>query len=184
MKSIVVRDHPVHVAGREWIVPEVRLSELPGGQRGLSEVEIDRIHLAIANQLCGSPDPLSAEEFEFLCDTADVPIRRVAEALRLDRSTFTKWIGSGRPMRPERSWLVKRWFLDRLFGDQAGRVPARIASDHTAFLQWFRERVVRRGLAIAVYEAGSPAPPAPRPLPVGGVCTAQPAAALSWVEAA
>lgn len=184
MDTIVERDHHLHIAGRRWVVPEVRLTALPRGRTGLSQPEIDRVHRAVANHICGSADRLTAAAFEFLCDTADVPYLRVATALSLDRSTFTKWMGTGRPMRDERSGLVKRWFLDRLFGDRVGRVPAHVAAHNTAFLLWFSDRVVRRGLAMPVRELGCDAAPPPPPLELPGTSGQLPEIAVTWREVA
>jgi hypothetical protein len=138
MKTRIERDYPFRAAGRVWTVPELRLTRLPDGQMSISQAEIDRVHPAIANMICASEAPLTGEEFEFLCDVADVSFAKVAEALDQSRSALTKWRSTGKPMPKVRSWYTKRWFWFRLFGESLGHaeVPLHLVEDEAAFLRW------------------------------------------------
>ena len=68
MKTILKRNYPYQAAGRTWAVPELHLALMPDGTAAILEEEIDRIHRAIANEICGSPENLTMDELEFLCD--------------------------------------------------------------------------------------------------------------------
>ncbi len=67
-ETIDKRNQPFHAAGRLWTVPRMTLSVLPDGTLALSQAEIDRIHRAVANAVCGNARSLSTAELEFLCD--------------------------------------------------------------------------------------------------------------------
>ncbi|MCB9780529.1 MAG: hypothetical protein H6742_18325 [Alphaproteobacteria bacterium] len=149
------KDYQYHAAGRIWIVPELQLLKLPDGSLGLPQTEINRVHRAVANALCGSEDPLSGEDFEFLCDVAGVAYAVVADALHLDRSTLTKWRDSGRPMPFIRSLFLKRWFWFRLFGDQLASEEVHLGAleNDGEFLQLAHDAAIRHAAADPVRKA-------------------------------
>ena len=158
MRSITESNYPFQAAGRVWVVPELRLQSLPDGSTGVSMQEFGRIHRAIANQICGSPGPLSAAEFEFLCDLVDVPYAQIAAMVGLDRSALTKWMGAGKPMRVDRSNLLKQWFMLRIFEHAVGRsrLPLSQLAEQGPLLERLREVVLRRGAASPIHEQGAP----------------------------
>lgn len=153
-----------HAAGRTWTVPAFRLDVLPDGTTAASMAEFDRVHRSIVNAICGRPGPLSAEEFEFLCDVCDVPYAEVARLVGLDRSALTKWMQSTKPMRVGRSNQLKQWFLLCLFGDRIGRLPIRAATliDADEVLAELHDEVIRSGAADPIGEHGIEAAVAPR----------------------
>ncbi len=156
MNPKTAKNYALHVAGQHWEVPEVQLTELPDGGSGVSFAEIGRMMRAVANRVCGSPDRLTGEEFEFLCDVADVPFSEVARALDLNRSTLTKWRESNKPMQLVRSGFVKRWFWFELFGDALGEVaiPLRSVEDDAEFLLRLMELAVDEGAASLITRQG------------------------------
>ncbi|NOY25900.1 MAG: hypothetical protein GXP62_08520 [Oligoflexia bacterium] len=149
------QDYRYHAAGRIWLVPELKLLHLPDGTLGLPQTEINRVHRAISNALCGSSDPLTGEEFEFLCDTASVSFAQVAEALHLDRSTLSKWRDSARPMPHVRSLFLKRWFWFRLFGDELASHTVHLGAleNDGEFLQLARDVAIAHSVTDAVAKA-------------------------------
>lgn len=151
MELRIEHDYPLRAAGRVWTIPELRLTVLPDGHLSISQAEIDRVHPAIANMICASPDLLTGEEFEFLCDVADVSFATVAEALGQSRSALTKWRASGKPMPRVRSWYTKRWFWFRLFGEALGdqEVPLHLVRDEQDFLRWVGRHAVTSDLIEA-----------------------------------
>lgn len=86
---------PHQTAGRTWAVRELRLVRMPDKTVVILEEEIDRIHRAIANEICGSPDTLSIDELEFLCDVTDTSFAEVADYLGIHKSTVTRWRKAG-----------------------------------------------------------------------------------------
>lgn len=89
------RNYPYQAAGRTWTVPELRLTSLPDGSAAISEEEIQRIHRAIANEICGDEARLTMAELEFLCDATETSFSDVASTLQLHRSTVTRWRKTG-----------------------------------------------------------------------------------------
>ncbi|MDP2312417.1 MAG: hypothetical protein Q8P41_05890 [Pseudomonadota bacterium] len=155
-------------ADRTWIVPELRLSVLPGGTHAISETEIARVHRAIAAAICADPRPLRPPEFEFLSDTAELPYSRVAADLQLHRSALTKWMSSGRDMPLTRSLWVKRLFLLRLFGPGLPQVRMSAADllNDADLLRRLYSEILRMRLTFAVSEMDGPPGPSPRPAPI------------------
>lgn len=166
MKTAIERDFPFEAAGRVWRVPELHLDTLPDGSTGVSMAEFGRIHRAIAAEICGVPGPLTAAEFEFLADLADVPYAQIAALVGLDRSALTKWMGSQKPMRIDRSHVLKQWFMLRLFAEFLGRtrIPLRELRDPGRLLTRLREIVLVRGGAAPLSEQGATIFKSERPL--------------------
>jgi hypothetical protein len=74
MKIKKHKNYPFMAAGRIWTIPAVTLSIHPDGSTGLSLAEIQRIQKAIANEICASTSPTTAEEMEFLRETPGTKI--------------------------------------------------------------------------------------------------------------
>ena len=96
MKTRIKKKYPYQAAGRTWVIPEFHLSELPDGTIAILESEINRIHHAIANEICGNEESLSKEELEFLCDITQTSFSEIADYLGIHRSTLTKWRTTGK----------------------------------------------------------------------------------------
>ena len=52
-------------------------------------MEIQRIHRAIANEICGHEATLTMDELEFLCDLTATSLSDVASALKVHRSAVS-----------------------------------------------------------------------------------------------
>ena len=154
-KKIHKRDQPFHAAGRLWTVPGMTLSVLPDGTAALSQEELDRIHRAIANAICGDARCLSASELDFLCDVTETAYSDVAGHLELDRGAVSRWRNGGRPVPRAHSLLLKEWFWFKLFGAQLGDedVPLQLATDEASLLDHAMREAIAKKLTARVTEA-------------------------------
>lgn len=154
-RTKVKKNYPYQAAGRTWTVPELRLSSLPDGSAAISEEEIHRIHRAIANEICGRDASLTMAELEFLCDVTETTFVDVASALKIHRSTVTRWKKTGEVPKSVMSLVLKKWFWNLLFGafleDEV--VPLDCAVDERRFLSFLKQETIDRQLADPVSQA-------------------------------
>jgi hypothetical protein len=152
MKTTRKEHYPVHAAGQLWTVASVTLTELPDGTQAIDQGELDGIHRAVANAVCGAEANLTGEELEFLCDVADARYIDVARYLDMDKSTVTAWRRRG--LVPSRvvSLALKKWFWFRLFGESMGSVRLSLAEvrDDGAFLRDAARRAIRSQVTFDV----------------------------------
>jgi len=155
MKTIEKHDQPFHAAGRLWIVPRLTLSVLPDDTVALSQAEIDRIHRAISNSICGKVRALTVAELEFLCDVTETTFSDVAHHLKLDRSAVSRWKSRGGFVPRAHSLLLKKWFWFKLFGAQLGDedVPLHLATDEASLLDHAMHEAIDKQLTDRVSEA-------------------------------
>lgn len=149
------KNYPYQAAGRTWTVPELRLSSLPDGSAAISDEEIQRIHRAIANEICGDQATLTMPELEFLCDVTETTFSDVASALKIHRSTVTRWRKAGEVPKSVMSLVLKKWFWNLLFGKSLENeaVPLDCAVDETKFLSFVKQETIDRHLADPVSPA-------------------------------
>ena len=155
MKHNEPEEHnPYQAAGRIWVVPELRLTTMPDGTVAILEEEVDRIHRAIANEICGSPEKLTIDELEFLCDITLTSFTDVADYLDVHRSTLTKWRKAGEVPRLLASLLLKKWFWFKLFGHELGDRSVKIGQleNEENFLLYVKNQVIRENLADSIKE--------------------------------
>ena len=141
-----------HAAGKVWNVPVIVWTRLPDGGIGLSQAEIERIHLAIANSLCGGTGALFWEQFEFLTDVGSVTFTEIAEFLDVHRSTISRWRVSEGPLSRLYSNALKRFFWYRLFGATIANQTVTISTayDDTTLLREASERAISSGLVGSI----------------------------------
>ena len=151
-RTKVTRNYPYQAAGRTWTIPELRLTCLPDGSAAISEAEIQRIHRAIANEICGHETTLTMDELEFLCDLTEKSLSDVASALKIHRSTVTRWKKSGEVPGSVMSLVLKKWFWYLLFGKSLENkvVPLDYAVDEAKFLPFLRQETIDERLADPV----------------------------------
>jgi len=154
MKMIEEKNHPIFAAGRLWMVPSITLTELPDGTIAVSQQEIARVHLGIANAVCGAPGPLSQADLEFLCDVTDTKYAAVAKHLGLDKSTVSKWRRRGNAVPLLYSLHLKKFFWFNLFGSELGdhRVTLELVANEADLLSLAKEKAIENDLAIRVEE--------------------------------
>ncbi|MDA0746933.1 MAG: hypothetical protein O2954_10465 [bacterium] len=148
MKTLTKKNYPYQAAGKVWTVPELHLERLPDGTVVILEEEILRIHRAIANELCGTPNNLSGEEMEFLCDVTGTSFSDIADYLGIHRSTLTKWRKAGETPKNVMSLVLKKWFWLRLFGAKLGNRTVQIKhlQDEEHFLLFAKARAIESNL--------------------------------------
>ena len=154
-KTKIKKNYPYQAAGRTWTVPELRLNSLPDGSAAISEEEIQRIHRAIANEICGGEASLTMAELEFLCDVTATSFSDVANALQIHRSTVTRWRKTGEVPKSVMSLVLKKWFWNLLFGKSLENeaVPLDCAVDETRFLSFLKQETIDKHLADPVSQA-------------------------------
>jgi len=144
MKKRIARQYPIHAGGHVWNVGAVSLVELPDGTEAISQVELARVHRAIANAICGTAEVLTMDELEFLCDVTSTTFTQVAGYLDLNKSTITTWRRKGVVPSRLTSNALKRWFWFRMFGAELAteHLPISRFQDDEAFLESASERAV------------------------------------------
>lgn len=152
MKIRIDKKYPYRAAGQIWVIPEFRLSELPDGTLVVLEEEIDRIHYAIANEICGDENGLSKDELEFLCDMTQTSFSEIADYLGVHPSTLTKWRTAGKIPKNIMGLALKKWFWFKLFGRKLGRRKISISQfrDEVSFLSFAKAEAIQRNLAERV----------------------------------
>ncbi|MBU0608697.1 MAG: hypothetical protein KKI08_12485 [Armatimonadetes bacterium] len=143
-KHKTIRNHEYLAAGHRWLIPEYHLIVFDDGEEGVSQVEIERVHRAIANEICGAPEPLTFDELEFLADTAGMNLADVARVLDVHRSTITKWRGSGSVSRGVFSTALKRHFWFELFGEalRGQQIPMEVVGSEPALLSYIHDQAI------------------------------------------
>lgn len=149
MKNRKTRNYQIFAAGHLWQVASATLSIMPDGSEAISAHELDRIHKAIANAICGNQGHLSFEELEFLCDITETTFADAAVFLGINKSTVSTW----RRRRLVPSKLVgnslKRWFWFKLFGDVLGMqtLPIHTFASDLAFLETASQTAIKAKLS-------------------------------------
>ena len=149
MKTLIKRKYPYQAAGRTWVIPKFHLSELPDGTIAILESEINRIHYAIANEICGNKEGLTKEELEFLCDITQTSFSEIADYLGIHRSTLTKWRTTGQIPKNVMGLVLKKWFWFKLFGQKLGqrKIPIAQLRDEVRFLSFAKAEAIEKNLA-------------------------------------
>lgn len=139
-----LRDYEYLAAGHRWLVPEFHLIVFDDGEEAVPQNEIERVHRAIANEICGSPEPLTFDELEFLADTAGMNLADVARVLGVHRSTITKWRGRGAVSRGLFSTTIKRHFWFELFGEalRGRQIPIEFLGSEPALLEFIHDQAI------------------------------------------
>jgi len=150
-----------HAAGRLWVIPEIRFTVLPDGSTGIDGDELDRIHTAILNEICGEPGPLAPAELDFILDVAQASLTELAQLLRMDKSSISRWRSGSRTIPSPPSWLIKRWAWYRTFGADlaARRVNLGRFKTDVGFLSYARRQAIKQGLTspVSPHISGNPA---------------------------
>jgi len=150
--SKTLRNYEYGAAGHRWLVSEYRLVVFEDGEEVVSLPEIKRIHRAIANEICGSPEPLTFDELEFLVDTAGTSLADVSRVLDVHRSTITKWRDRGVVSRGVFSVTLKRHFWFVLFGEalRGRNIPMEIVGSDPALLRYIHDQAMHSDTADRV----------------------------------
>lgn len=145
----IVEDYAYGVAGSVWLVPALHLTVIDGEQ-GISQREIDRVHRAIVNEICGERADLTYQELAFLCDVTGTPLAEIARFV--EEPSLRRWAKRGAVPRGIFSDVLKRrlWFV--LFGDamQGETLPFDLTRNDRSLLRHLCERAKTSKLADEV----------------------------------
>jgi DNA-binding transcriptional regulator YiaG len=149
MKTRTESNYPYAAAGRVWIIPTYTLAVLPDGTPVVLKTELDRVHRAIGNEICGSPENLIVEELDFLCDITATTYTELADMLDMNRSSLSRWKRPGAVPSRATSNLLKRWFWMKLFGGDLGdvEVPLTLLNRDAKLLEYLHQRALDDGVA-------------------------------------
>ena len=154
MPHVTEKNYKYRAAGQTWLIPRLYLEEMPDGTLAISQEEIDRIHRAIANEICGSTSGLSFNQLEFLCDVTETPFYAVAEHIGVHKSTLPKWRRAGVVSNSPTSVFLKKWFWFRLFEEELGNktVKWKDLGDEWRFLTLAKSHAIGEKLTEPVEE--------------------------------
>jgi len=157
MQATNIPNYRYVAAGQVWLIPSLQLVRLPDGSEAITEAEIQRIHTAIANEICGDPAPLTIDELEFLCDITLTPLNEVAKQLGLHKSTLSKWRAAGQISKPIYSTQLKKVFWFKLFGDRLAEklVPLQTLEDDRQLLRYVHNQAIEECLAEPIERAAA-----------------------------
>ena len=143
MTGRIEKNYRLSIAGQIWEFDSVTLDETKDGKFWISNKETSRINKSVANAICGSPDKLTAEEFEFLCRITRTPYIEAAKRLRKNPSTPSTWIKKGSVPELE-SEVFKQYIWEKIFGDDVKKSYKRpLRPSGTAALARMAEKAVR-----------------------------------------
>ena len=152
-----VRDYAYQAAGAIWLVPTLRLSVFDDGEEAISLAEIERVHRAIANELCGEAGPLTFEELDFLCDVADLSLAELARTLSLHRGRLARGRDQNAVPAGVTAMAARRLFWFKIFGAQVhGKfIPLDVAGSDRSFLQFVHDQARADRLADPISRAAA-----------------------------
>lgn len=148
MKTKLLKDYKYPAAGHLWLVPEIRVTIFDDGEEAIAIPEFERIHRAVANEICGAPEPLTFEELEFLCDITDTSLAEAARIVGVHRSTVTKWRDAEAVSRGIYSAALKRFFWFKIFGEDVRweSIPIDAVASDPVLLRYLHDRASKSKL--------------------------------------
>ena len=113
----VIREYPFQGAGKTWIIKNVELTKTIDGSTVLTGHEIQKIHRTVANELCSTIEPLTAQELDYLCTITLTQFKDVAHFLGVTKSAVSLWKKPNKVVPLGDSLRLKRWFWFKVFKD-------------------------------------------------------------------
>jgi DNA-binding transcriptional regulator YiaG len=155
LRTYIARDHAYAAAGHVWVVPSVRLSDLPDGTAGLSHEEAGRINRGIVHAICTDSKDLTLDELEFLLDASGATSTELAEHLGIHKSALSKWRSRRSVPAGLLSTALKRFFWFRVFALQIADLQAPLATmaSDAALLEYVRSHTAPPDLGASVVHA-------------------------------
>ncbi|MCA2960174.1 MAG: hypothetical protein IOD12_07970 [Silvanigrellales bacterium] len=145
-------NYPYRAAGRIWNIPQIHFVTGPDGTLGISGLELERVHKAIANEICGNGEPLTGEEIEFLCGISGLSFSEVASQCGFNRANITYWRKKG-AVNDRDSALLKRFFWVQLFSNQISTIHSvnvRMLLSEKEMLSALRDEAIREDVTFEV----------------------------------
>jgi len=169
----VIAEYDFPVGEKTWLVPNVAIEANAIDTPVVPGREVTRITLSVANAICGSSEPLSTAELEYLCDLTCVRYADVAQLLDVTRATVSIWFKKARPVSRTYSVKLKKWFWQKIFAKRLEKpllFAVEEAFDDAILLQRLNREAIEQGLASPVTLAPAGAALAPTgvaPAPAG-----------------
>lgn len=116
MKTKVEHKYRLAIAGSIWEFDSVPLDQTNDGSFRISIKETERINKSVANAICGSPEKLTGEEFDFLCRITRTSYVEAADRLKKSPSTPSTWVKKGSVPELE-SEVFKQFIWEKIFGE-------------------------------------------------------------------
>ena len=139
-KIEAIKDYLYQIAGKTWMIPEVRLEKSESGRVVIPGSEITRMNCHVANGICGVHSSLTGAELDFLCDITSTKYTTVADEIGVSKSVISKWTAKSEseiPLAP--SVVLKKWFWGRIFGeDTALAIPAGVLCNDRKLLPFLK----------------------------------------------
>ena len=154
MKSEIMtkENYPYRAAGRVWHIPRIDFLTGPDGTLGISGLELERVHKAIANEVCGNGEPLTGDEIGFLCGTCALTFSEVAAQCGFNRANISYWRKKG-AVNDRDSSLLKRFFWVQLFSAEIATlhsVNVRMLLSEKDMLSALRDEAIREDVTFEV----------------------------------
>jgi hypothetical protein len=120
MKVLIEKNYKIPLAGHIWEFDEVRFYCDANERLFMAVEETQRINRSVINAICSTDEPLSSDEFEFLCRLSRTSNAEVAKRVKADPSTPTKWMKRGKVPGLE-SEVLKKYFWEKIFSEDVER---------------------------------------------------------------
>lgn len=114
-EKIIEKNYKIHAAGELWSIPEVSFVRNSTGELALTKEEIDKINGSIGNYICSQSSELTWEQFDFLCKVTSTRYTQIADMLKIDKSTVSKWRNGNLDYLA--SYVLKQYFWQIIFSD-------------------------------------------------------------------
>lgn len=140
-KAKTIKDYLYQIAGKTWVIPEVRLETSESGRVVIPGSEITRLNHHVANGICGTHSALTGAELDFLCDITTTKYTLVADEIGVSKSVISKWTAKPESETPlAASVILKKWFWGRIFGvDKELAIPAGVLCDDRKLLAFLKK---------------------------------------------
>jgi len=155
VETIVKVNYPYRAGGRIWNIPAMVFVKGPDGILGISSLELERIHKAIANEICGSVTNLTREELEFLSGVCGISYSEVASSCGFNRANISFWRKQGY-VNAKDSFLLKKFFWINIFSSniaKLGPIDTITLLDERSLLQLMRRVAIEDKVTFEIKQA-------------------------------
>jgi DNA-binding transcriptional regulator YiaG len=87
-----LKEYKMKVGAKTYVFQNVKLEKSPIGKWVITYGKIQEMMKSVAAKILADKDQaLTFDELEHLADTAELSMAKIAEMIKVDRSTITKW---------------------------------------------------------------------------------------------
>ena len=152
LKITVKKQFPYQAAGRIWVIPTLKFVTGPDATLGISSQELELVHRAIANDICGNGAALTKDDLEFLCGISALSFSEVASRCGFNRANISYWRKKG-AVNDRDSLLLKRFFWINLFSEEITTLESlsvKILLSEKEVLSTLRNEAIREDVTFEV----------------------------------